>query len=300
MFNGAVPNQAGFDDARLDLAGKSWPNFGRLHDLVTMLFSFDGLDASFETIRGQRDPFVSYLASGERHPTEKWEEIRELGGHRAAFLRDADYDMHAADGWPLFSFSYSAGHRYKTTFGALHDLLRYCRERHIELHVTISPLHAHKLLEIRQVGLWDQYEIWKRSVVSAVEEANSVPSDKPVVLWDFSALHALATEPVPPLHDTRAQMRWYWEGSHYKRVVGDAMLDRVFGVSSVQLEIPDDFGVKLSSETLAASLASVRTELDRYAAEHADQVQALATLFMQTAHLRAEVLSKRGRHPLVQ
>jgi hypothetical protein len=296
MFNGAVPSQPGFDELRLDLAGESWHSLGRVHDLLTMLFSFDGLKSSIETIQRQRDAFVSYLPSGERHPTEKWEEIREGGGHRAAFLRDADYDMRAADGWALFSFAYPEQFRYETTFGPLRDLLRYCRARGIELHATISPLHAHKLLEIRQVGLWGQYDSWKRSLVYMVQEANSGPGDKPITLWDFSGLHAFATEPLPALADAQTRMRWYWEGSHYQRQVGDAMLDKIFGVDSAHIEPPAGFGIQLSSGNIESHLAAVRTDLERYAAAHEDQVRALAELFAHSAKFRAQVLAVRAKH----
>lgn len=295
MFNGAAPSQAGFDEARLDLNGARWPSVVRWRDLVTTLFSLDGLEASVETIRRQRDIFVPYLPSGERHPTEKWQEIRAAGGHRAAFLRDAEYDMGAADGWVLFSFAYPLGHRYDTTFEPLRDLLHYCRERGIELHITVSPVHAHKLLEIRQVGLWDHYEQWKRVLVSMVGEANARPGGKPIALWDFSGLHAFATEVVPPLGDAETRMRWYWEGSHYQRVVGDAMLDRVFGVASSPVEPPADFGMLMSPATIEAHLATIRAGLERYAATHEDQVRTLADLFLQSAKLRAQVLAVRGK-----
>ena len=296
MFNGAVPSQAGFDETRLDLNGGRRKNLGRLKDLVTTLFSLDGLEASFETIRRQDDLFVSYLFSGERHPTEKWQEIRGVGGHRIAFRRNTEYDLSASDGWVFFSFDYPPDYHYITTIGPLRDLLIYCQKRGIELHISVSPLHAYKLLEIRQVGLWEEYEQWKRLLVSTVEEVNSGPYGKPILIWDFTGLHTFATEVIPPLNDIETRMRWYWEGSHYQKIVGDVILDRIFGVITAGVEIPVDFGVRLSSATIEAHLAGVRTGLERYAESHEDQVRALDDLVTQSASIRAHLLTTRGQN----
>jgi hypothetical protein len=296
MFNGAVPNQAGFDEGRLDSPGAFGPNVQRLHDAVTMLFSIDGLKASLRTIRSQRTQFVSYLPAGERHPTEKWEEIREMGGHRAAFIKDAGYEMRTVDGWTLFSFVYPTEYRYHTTFEPLSEILRYCAARGIELKVTISPLHAHKLLEIRQAGLWEKYEDWKRTVVRMIEDVNAESHVKYISLWDFSGLHGFNTEPLPAPGDADTRMRWYWEGSHYQRAVGDAILDRVFGVESSGMKVPNDFGFVLTASTIEEHLVRVRRDLDRYAANHQDEVRTLAGLYLQAAGARAKLLSSQARH----
>jgi hypothetical protein len=91
-------------------------------------------------------------------------------------------------------------------------------------------------------------------------------------------------------------MRWYWEGSHYQRAVGDAILDRVFGVDSERVEIPAHFGVLLTSSNIEEQLMRVRRDLDRYALTHQDQVRTLVELYAQTERPRAKLLSDDIRH----
>jgi hypothetical protein len=91
-------------------------------------------------------------------------------------------------------------------------------------------------------------------------------------------------------------MRWYWEGSHYQRAVGDAILDRIFGVESSGMKVPADFGLAVSASTIEAHLVRVRRDLDRYAADHQDEVRTLAALYMQAEGAREKLLASQARH----
>jgi hypothetical protein len=64
-------------------------------------------------------------------------------------------------------------------------------------------------------------------------------------LWDFSGYSSVTTEALPEL-GSRAEMRFYRDSSHFKDVVGDFVLDRLFGLSHPRRPVPLDFGVRLT------------------------------------------------------
>jgi len=53
-------------------------------------------------------------------------------------------------------------------------------------------------------------------------------------------------------------MKFYWDSSHFKDVVGDLVLDRLFGLSHPGRPVPADFGVQLTAATLEPALARLR------------------------------------------
>jgi hypothetical protein len=62
------------------------------------------------------------------------------------------------------------------------------------------------------------------------------------------------TESVPISGDNTT-MLWYWESSHYKKDLGDLVLDRIFDYSDIGRRVSDDFGVRLTSENISSHFA---------------------------------------------
>jgi hypothetical protein len=63
-----------------------------------------------------------------------------------------------------------------------------------------------------------------------------------------------------PAPGSRAEVRFYWDSSHFKDIVGDLVLDRVFGASDSRRTVPPDFGVRLNADTIDAALAHLRAD----------------------------------------
>ena len=88
-------------------------------------------------------------------------------------------------------------------------------------------------------------------------------------------------------------MRWFWEHSHYRKVTGDLVLDRVLGHSERERPLPADFGVRLTgtnidAHIIDAHIARARSELAVWASANSDLVapivraaQSLKTLSRQ-------------------
>jgi hypothetical protein len=83
-----------------------------------------------------------------------------------------------------------------------------------------------------------------------------------------------------PKPDTHAEMRFYWDSSHFKEIVGDFVLDRVFGVNYPQRRVPPDFGVqlKLNPATIEPTLARVRADQLAYRRRNPDDASWIRSL----------------------
>jgi len=76
--------------------------------------------------------------------------------------------------------------------------------------------------------------------------------------WDFSGYNAITTEPIG------WQMSWYWDASHYRRDVGDMILDRMFGLP--HRTGPERFGTRVTQGTIEPHLARFDSERELWLA----------------------------------
>jgi hypothetical protein len=156
----------------------------------------------------------------------------------------------------------------RSTLEGLRDIVTFAYRNDIELRLYISPEHTRLLFALMQIGLWPQYEDWKRGLVETIERA-AREHGKPVVrLIDFSGFNSITTEPVPTAGDLRP-MRFYFEGSHYTPQVGGMILARLFDRAPGADPRPD-FGQPLNAASIDANIATIRTRLRQYEHDFAD------------------------------
>ncbi|MBP0000510.1 MAG: hypothetical protein J7641_16170 [Cyanobacteria bacterium SID2] len=164
----------------------------------------------------------------------------------------------------------------KETLNALRDIIIACRENDIELHLFISPVHARQLEKMQSLGLFADFEQWKREVVAIVDEDRSAHPEKNIIsVLDFSGYNSFTTEAVPP-ENSSEQMRWYLEASHYKKDLGDIVLDVVLNDTARSKEIPEDFGIAIDRDNIETHLAQIRSDRERYRQNYPDEVEEVA------------------------
>ncbi len=103
----------------------------------------------------------------------------------------------------------------------------FCRAHGVALTLVVPPMHARALAQWRQYGYFNRFEAWKAELARIA--GNDVP------LWDFSADSPFVSE-----RPEDGVPRWFWESLHFKRVLGDLMLRRMFASD------PTPFGVLVS------------------------------------------------------
>lgn len=256
-----------FDEGRLAVAADGTPQPAPWRDLASLLLSGDAAKESWWSLRHQRDRRTTYGRDGLRDEQYDIPEIlNEYGGHRKTFLGNeqgfiCEFAAQKAD------FSFRSDARGIDTMDMLRKMMDEAAARHVQLIVAVPPVHVRHLEVIRQAGLWQRFEDWKRrvAVLAAAHD---------FVFWDFAQASPVTTEPLPPLGDTSSVMHWFRESSHARGTAGAAALNRIFGVGD---QVPD-YGRRLDDANLDARLAADRASLAAWERGHREDVAEIAEL----------------------
>lgn len=284
VFNTEVIN---YNEKRLMLLpSQSYYTSTFLFDADSILFK-TAARASLNTILQQvaTQPRTVYLNNGMRRP-----EKDVFYPHKTATINNEKYYMEKI--WtagPAQRFCTSSLDEHKSTFGTLRKIINFSRKNNIDLRFYISPTHARAILAIKEAGLWDAFEEFKRETVDILaKDMARYPNLKPIVLWDFMNFNPITTESFPEVSDVHSKMQWYWEMSHYKIATGNLVLDRVMDYkdNSHQTDL-QDFGVLLTKNNVEDQLQKTLKDSEAYEKKFPDYVSEIK----QTA---AEVFSKRS------
>ncbi|WP_218079547.1 hypothetical protein [Anthocerotibacter panamensis] len=277
-FGVPQPTEAEFSEARLWVQPDGstptdpvarWSQ--TLQDQGAALLSLDSLTASVKTIALQHYPTSATRQLNGLDPMSLGPAFVQRNGHRFYFRLNASQYLGV---WSRGFTIYDPTTHTSPSLEHFKALVEFCRREGIDLKVYIHPVHANLLEAFRVHGLWSDVEDWKRFVVQILAaDAQTHPAAQPFRLWDFSGYTSVTTEPVPAAGDTTTQMRWYWDSTHYKKALGDLILDRVFGYRDAQRPIPKDFGVLLTPQNLETHLADIRQAQTRYQQTHPAEVQ---------------------------
>lgn len=255
-------------------------NMSALDYWITSLLTVDALVASVDTLRKQ-DPIQhpGVRSNGQIDWTFNTRRVAKYG-HRNGFERFLEQFLETTY-FPVPDQKYALLHPVSgvSSVDAFRRIVTLARRDGVDLRLFISPMHAQLCVVIDHLGLWAVYEDWKRQLVSVIEDdAAAHPEQRPFELWDFSGFNTVTTEPVPMAGDTRTQMDYYWECSHYKKEAGDLVLDRLFGYAVPQRTLPDDFGVLLRQNNVEDFLAETRIGLAAYQERFPEEIAAIIHL----------------------
>lgn len=226
---------------------------------------------SVRTLTNKGNPFSEDLTQFGFNPMRDYRKIEADEGYHAVFRQKDIENTKANLRRPKDIFD--AGGRSSPAFDALRQVMALCRQNHIALHLIIYPYHTHLLEIIRITGHWSAFESWKREIVHIVGTARS-NQEKPVQVWDFSMINKFTSEAVPLANDRGTVMHWYWEAGHFKRELGDMILNRIFARAD---EI-NDFGVLLTSDNVDRQITAMRAQELTYRQNHAQDMEELETI----------------------
>jgi len=249
---------------------------------LKILSSIDTLNASVKTLWSQNDGEPGWFAAdgqrlGEiffrRHeeafqksPRDYFDEIDRL---EVGFKLDRSCPIPAKRTSRSTEPPNSAD---ETSLGYIRRIVEFCHARHIDLRIFITPEHAHQTEISAAVGAWPSIEKAERDLVRLLSEDTAQhPGEPPIPLYDFSGYNSVTTEPLPP-PGSREEMKYYWDSSHFKEVVGDFVLDRLFGIDHPERPIPKDFGRRLNADTIESAMAEMRAGQIAYRRSHPQDV----------------------------
>jgi hypothetical protein len=282
----------------------------RLEDLK-LLISIDTLRASITTLKSQDGGQPEWFAAdgqrlGEiffRQTEEKFQKcprtyFEEIDKLEVGFKLEGRYpatkkSVHQALTPPQET-------KDETSLGYIRRIIEFCRAKHIDLRIFITPEHAHQMEISAVLGEWPSIEKAKRNLVDLLsDDAAKHPGEPQIPLYDFSGYNSVTTEELPK-PGSRTEMKYYWDSSHFKEIVGDFVLSRLFGVSSLKHSVPADFGIQLTADTVDSALARIRSEQITYRKHHPQDVVAICLLVNSVLRRNTDNLSASGMRSITQ
>lgn len=218
-----------------------------LRVLAETLFSVTGLLDSFNTVAIQNLSHPASLSKRGFNALLNYVPEVERAGHYALFRQRAIENVR---NWSRKEKQIRpAGGGVSVEYANLDALLRAATEAPGAVHVVIYPYHAQIRVMMERAGLGELFGEWKASVLAAA--GRNAAANTAVKVWDFSGLSPEITEEIPPPGDRKTHLTYYWEAGHFKKSLGDKVLDRV-------LLNRGSFGVRLETRTIDDWLAADR------------------------------------------
>ncbi|MDO8776634.1 MAG: hypothetical protein Q7K57_49555, partial [Burkholderiaceae bacterium] len=264
----------GQEDSRLlgpdNMNATLWRQQAR--DYLVASLTLAALLDSVQTLASQRNPYAVDLTPLGFNPMHDYIKISSDEGYWNLYRQKDLAKPKAYMRQPKGLFDVS-GHTSQA-LDELKEVIRLCRQHGIKLHLFTYPYHAHLLEIIRITGHWPAFETWKRTVVQVLADDASAANKPAFEFWDFSAFNSVTSETIPPRGDRNTQMLYYWEAGHFKKELGNLMLDRML-LQSVQ---PAEFGVLLTPANVDAQIAAVKLQGDQYRSTHSQEIEELVGL----------------------
>jgi hypothetical protein len=231
------------------------------------LFTLSALGDSARTLAIQRDPFPAVLTDRGFNPLLDYVPIARREGYYSLFRQRAE------DTARIYLQHNHALHAYERPDSSPRRALDLIIDRGSAgtrtLHLVIYPYHAQMMVLLDETGMWPAFEGWKRMLARSVSAARARRPDARIFLWDFSGFNPYTTEAIPGEGDLAATTEYYWEAGHFKKALGDRVLDRILA----RPDATGDWGSELTVESVDSDLERTRAGLARYAASHPDVVR---------------------------
>lgn len=219
------------------------------------LLSTDLFNTSLKTIRKQKK-INPYLENGQRDWYSEQETINKMGGHLNTTIK---YEKKYYRTSKYKSNTNIYQDTKKSSFEDFRKILELCYKNDIKVDIIFGPSH------IRQWEAYDYYQDintwykWKKEIVFFVEEIANKEGKTPYRIMDFAVYHELTAEEVPS--NPKEKMKYYWEASHYKKELGDIVLDRLLGLSP---SLYEDFGVEVNSKNIALHIENLKQDRKKF------------------------------------
>jgi len=258
QFHGGRPAERTFSEERLAVNVNNQPTGSVTKDLVSTLLSGDAVFYSIKVATGLCNWNDIYLPNGFKHQDHPGAQIQKFIGSEETYI-DKTYTIP--------KFTYTTLDKQGSTFDYFRKIVQLAHENNIDLRFFISPSHARQWEVIGQLGLWTEWEYWKREMLRITEQESIRHLQAALPIYDFSGYSQYSTEAVPRATDIGQSMHWYSDSSHYRQALGDIVLNNIFNGSG-----DDRFGLRLKTENIEQHLQSLRLERKQYQASHTQDI----------------------------
>jgi hypothetical protein len=175
----------------------------------------------------------------------------------------------------------------------LKEIIEISNRNKIDLKIFINPVHADLLEMMSFMGLWPSYESWKRNLAALTTEiAKQYPEKASIGIWDFSGYNSVTTEKIPVENDPQIQMKGYLEVAHYKKSVGDLILDKILESSFNQEMKINDFGYRLDIGDIEIHIERTRDNQRKYRDANKEYLEGMKIVWGRIKNTQKSVTCK--------
>jgi len=221
------------------------------YNIYKFLLNYKTLQDSFFTVKNKNIKGL-YLKNGLIDETHL-NYIYKSGGHLAVMKRDEK----------VYYKTLSNNNFYKYTnidsFNDFRDILEMCYKNNINLDIIFGPSHIRQWEAFAYYKNYETFLKWKKDIVLNVEKIAKEQYKNPFRIIDFSVYHELTAEQVPS--NPEDKMKYHWEGSHYKKSLGNIVLDIILKKNKLYYT---DFGVVITSENIDLHLDKLRADRTKF------------------------------------
>lgn len=150
-------------------------------------------------------------------------------------------------------------------FDHFEALLELSHSNNINMTIIILPVHARMLESLSYAGLWENFELWKKQLVSLTKIAAKNNNKDTYQVWDFNGYYSFAIEDVPE-NNNSAPLKWVYDSSHTHVNTGNQILDIISGKAK------EGFGSQINATNIDKSLVVQRQLRDNFREENSETV----------------------------
>jgi len=269
-FDPYIHHMPDFEEARLVVDRQGNPNRVFFKDYLTTLFSYDALKASLAQAISPKVLLEPILSDGSR--SNVFRKIVKIGGHRE--LVNSNTEGLLTTHYQRRSHPVNVQQERADLYLAFAQIIRMAYRDRINLVMFVPPLHAINQ-EVRKLsGLWQDIKSWREKIVEINNNVAREIQQPPFPIWDFSGFNQYTEEAVPAKGELR-EMKWYWEGSHFRKELGDRMFKTMFAEHSANAAQVQRFGTLLDPNTILLSNRRLDEDEKNYSLSHRDEIRHL-------------------------
>lgn len=207
-------------DSNVSVTPESAQSVQKIFWRFDSLFSLASLIDAFRTLSMQSNADAATTTSRGFNPLKEYRALTRQEGYYGIFRQKAEENAK--------SYLKKANGTLSTNdFARLSTILEIAAQSGIEIKLVVYPYHAQVLALFEATGLSPAFKEWKTQVTRELSELRERYPEANVELFDFSGYSSYTCEYIPTKGDRTTNTRWYWEGGHFKKELGDLVLETI-------------------------------------------------------------------------
>lgn len=210
-----------------------------IKDHYQSLYSLDAFLSSLKTVLLQSPYAPSRHESGFNPAMDFAEMTSSEGVGRLFKQKENELESKYLKGWGLY---YSGG-ELSYDFSYFEEFIARATEKGIKVVVFTNPLHQNFWHIMDRANLMGQNVTFLNEIQSIISRVGNDHVD----FWDFSGDSPFIHEDVEEARKKGVGLKWFWEPAHYKKELGDLMINTMFSEECGTKEV---FGRRILSASI--------------------------------------------------